>query len=235
MNKIIKTNSMEKIKIQLLDGGVAPQATSESLDYQLVIPRSVRIEKGKQEIPLGFSMKLPKNKVALLMARDDVARKGILGYFNWGDEGPYNIVVKNEPVDEDRFNFISSKKDQFYLLDFNVFNVGGQKAYNVHYHEKSTEPARIPSCEVKMSMVTCIETGEVKLRVDNRGENPFYIEGGACIAIMMIVDVPEVELEVCENVKDNDNENEEPDANKSNGANKPNGAGKKGKKLKVKG
>ena len=68
---------MEKIKIQLLDGGVAPQATSESPDYQLVIPRSVRIEKRKQEIPLGFSMNLPKNKVALLMARDDVARKGI--------------------------------------------------------------------------------------------------------------------------------------------------------------
>lgn len=192
---------MEKIKIELLNGGVAPQPSKEEPCFELVLPSNVNVGRGKHEISLGFSITLPKNKVALLMPRNDVAQKGILGYLNWGEEGPFNVRVVNDVVDEDRFNFINSKKEQFYIMDFNIRSVGSMKVYNVNYQEKVAEPTRIATCEVENSIVTCVETGEVKLQLNNRGENPVFIERGMCIARMLIIDAPEVELEIVEEAK----------------------------------
>jgi len=202
---------MEKIKIHLMEGGVAPQASKEEPGFELVIPFNVRVVRGKQEIPLGFSMELPKNQVALLMPREDIAKKGVLGYLNWVNDEFFNVKAMNEMVDEDRFNYINSKKEQFYIIDFSVSNINGQKIYNVSYQEKSSEPARLAVCEVERSLVSCTETGEVKLHVVNRGENPCYIQGGMCLAKMLILDIPEVEFEVYENA--NAGETETPNEN----------------------
>lgn len=193
---------MEKIKIELLNGGVAPQLSKEEPCFELALPSNVNVGRGKHEISLGFSITLPKNKVALLMPRNDVAQKGILGYLNWGEEGPFNVMAVNDVVDEDRFNYINSKKEQFYIMDFNIRSVGGQKVYNVNYQERVAAPVRIASCKVENSIVTCVETGEVKLQLNNRGENPVFIERGMCIARMLIIDAPEVELEIVEEAKD---------------------------------
>lgn len=68
---------MQEVKI-VLDGGVMPKkATEGAACYDLFAPEDFKLEHGRQVLPLGFRMQLPKNMAAIVKSRSGFSSKGI--------------------------------------------------------------------------------------------------------------------------------------------------------------
>lgn len=68
---------MQEVKI-VLEGGVLPKkATKGAACYDLFAPEDFKLEHGRQVLPLGFRMQLPKNMAAIVKSRSGFSSKGI--------------------------------------------------------------------------------------------------------------------------------------------------------------
>lgn len=68
---------MQEVKI-LLEGGVMPEkATEGAACYDLYVPEDFKLKHGRQVLPLGFRMQLPKNIAAIIKSRSGFSSKGI--------------------------------------------------------------------------------------------------------------------------------------------------------------
>lgn len=68
---------MQEVKI-VLEGGVMPEkATEGAACYDLFAPEDFKLEHGRQVLPLGFRMQLPKNMAAIVKSRSGFSSKGI--------------------------------------------------------------------------------------------------------------------------------------------------------------
>lgn len=68
---------MQEVKI-VLEGGVMPKkATEGAACYDLFVPEDFKLKNGKQVLPLGFRMQLPRSMAAIVKSRSGFASKGI--------------------------------------------------------------------------------------------------------------------------------------------------------------
>jgi dUTP pyrophosphatase len=68
---------MQGVKI-VLEGGVLPKkATKGAACYDLFVPEDFKLKHGRQVLPLGFRMQLPKNMAAIIKSRSGFSSKGI--------------------------------------------------------------------------------------------------------------------------------------------------------------
>lgn len=66
-----------EVKI-VLDGGVMPEkATEGAACYDLYVPEDFKLRCGRQIVPLGFRLQLPKNMAAIVKSRSGFASNGI--------------------------------------------------------------------------------------------------------------------------------------------------------------
>ena len=72
---------MLDVKIKLLiDGAKIPtKGTNESAGYDLYAPQDFDVKKGRQVMPLGFAMEIPKQYYAIIKPRSGNSLKGIEG------------------------------------------------------------------------------------------------------------------------------------------------------------
>lgn len=62
----------------MLEGGVMPEkATKGAACYDLYAPEDFKLKHGRQIVPLGFRLQLPKNMAAIVKSRSGFASKGI--------------------------------------------------------------------------------------------------------------------------------------------------------------
>lgn len=71
-----------KVFFKILKEGVAlpKKATEGSAAYDLCVPEDTIIQPGRQVIPLGFAMEMPKGIEALIDPRSGFSSKGMEGY-----------------------------------------------------------------------------------------------------------------------------------------------------------
>lgn len=69
---------MEKVKIKLNGGLVPTKGSGEAAAYDLYCPCNYELKRGRQVIPLGFSMELPHGKAAIIQPRSGFSAKGML-------------------------------------------------------------------------------------------------------------------------------------------------------------
>lgn len=68
---------MQEVKI-VLEGGVMPEkATEGAACYDLFVPEDFNLKNGRQVLPLGSRMQLPKNMAAIIKSRSGFASNGI--------------------------------------------------------------------------------------------------------------------------------------------------------------
>lgn len=68
---------MQEVKI-VLEGGVTPKkATEGAACYDLYVPEDFKLRRGRQIVPLGFRLQLPKNMAAIVKSRSGFASNGI--------------------------------------------------------------------------------------------------------------------------------------------------------------
>lgn len=68
---------MQEVKI-VLEGGVLPEkATEGAACYDLFVPEDFKLRRGRQIVPLGFRLQLPKNMAAIVKSRSGFASNGI--------------------------------------------------------------------------------------------------------------------------------------------------------------
>lgn len=68
---------MQEVKI-VLEGGVMPEkATEGAACYDLFVPEDFNLKNGRQVLPLGFRLQLPKNMAAIVKSRSGFASNGI--------------------------------------------------------------------------------------------------------------------------------------------------------------
>ena len=68
---------MQEVKI-MLEGGVMPEkATEGAACYDLYVPEDFKLRRGRQIVPLGFRLQLPKNMAAIVKSRSGFASNGI--------------------------------------------------------------------------------------------------------------------------------------------------------------
>lgn len=68
---------MQEVKI-VLEGGVMPKkATEGAACYDLYVPEDFILRRGRQIVPLGFRLQLPKNMAAIVKSRSGFASNGI--------------------------------------------------------------------------------------------------------------------------------------------------------------
>lgn len=68
---------MQEVKI-MLEGGVMPEkATEGAACYDLYVPEDFKLRSGRQIVPLGFRLQLPKNMAAIVKSRSGFASNGI--------------------------------------------------------------------------------------------------------------------------------------------------------------
>ena len=68
---------MQEVKI-VLEGGVMPEkATKGAACYDLYVPEDFKLRRGRQIVPLGFRLQLPKNMAAIVKSRSSFASNGI--------------------------------------------------------------------------------------------------------------------------------------------------------------
>lgn len=68
---------MQEVKI-MLEGGVMPEkATEGAACYDLYTPDDFKLKHGRQVLPLGFRLQLPKNMAAIVKSRSGFSSKGI--------------------------------------------------------------------------------------------------------------------------------------------------------------
>lgn len=68
---------MQEVKI-MLEGGVMPEkATEGAACYDLYVPEDFNLRRGRQIVPLGFRLQLPKNMAAIVKSRSGFASNGI--------------------------------------------------------------------------------------------------------------------------------------------------------------
>jgi dUTP pyrophosphatase len=66
-----------EVKI-VLEGGVMPEkATEGAACYDLYVPEDFKLKQGRQVLPLGFRMQLPKNMAAIIKPRSGFSSNGI--------------------------------------------------------------------------------------------------------------------------------------------------------------
>ena len=66
-----------EVKI-VLEGGVMPKkATKGAACYDLFVPEDFKLKHGRQILPLGFRMQLPKNMAAIIKPRSGFSSNGI--------------------------------------------------------------------------------------------------------------------------------------------------------------
>lgn len=66
-----------EVKI-MLEGGVMPEkATEGAACYDLYVPEDFKLRCGRQIVPLGFRLQLPKNMAAIVKSRSGFASNGI--------------------------------------------------------------------------------------------------------------------------------------------------------------
>ena len=66
-----------EVKI-LLEGGVTPKkATEGAACYDLYVPEDFKLKHGRQILPLGFRLQLPKNMAAIIKPRSGFSSNGI--------------------------------------------------------------------------------------------------------------------------------------------------------------
>lgn len=187
---------MEEIKIELMEGGILPQREFlESGGYDLYVPKRTQIQKGKQIIPLGFKIAVPKGKVALIFARSGTESKGVNGWLSESNGQLCNVAIREEGIDDDKRKYLS-ENDSVYYIDWIKqidSSIPGKAMYYCRYREKITEPIRIDDACVKLGMVDCGYRGEVGMIIENRGCS-FYVEQGQSIAQMVIIDIPQTVL-----------------------------------------
>lgn len=62
----------------MLEGGVMPEkATEGAACYDLYVPEDFNLRRGRQIVPLGFRLQLPKNMAAIVKSRSGFASNGI--------------------------------------------------------------------------------------------------------------------------------------------------------------
>lgn len=62
----------------MLEGGVMPEkATEGAACYDLYVPEDFKLRRGRQIVPLGFRLQLPKNMAAIVKSRSGFASNGI--------------------------------------------------------------------------------------------------------------------------------------------------------------
>ena len=66
-----------KVKIVLEGGFIPKKATEGAACYDLFVPEDFKLKHGRQVLPLGFRMQLPKNMAAIVKSRSGFASKGI--------------------------------------------------------------------------------------------------------------------------------------------------------------
>ena len=67
-----------EVKI-VLEGGVMPEkATEGAACYDLYVPEDFKLKHGRQIVPLGFRLQLPKNMAAIIKPRSGFASNGIV-------------------------------------------------------------------------------------------------------------------------------------------------------------
>lgn len=68
---------MQEVKI-MLEGGVMPEkATEGAACYDLYVPEDFKLRSGRQIVPLGFRLQLPKSMAAIVKSRSGFASNGI--------------------------------------------------------------------------------------------------------------------------------------------------------------
>lgn len=68
---------MQEVKI-MLEGGIMPEkATEGAACYDLYTPEDFKLRRGRQIVPLGFRLQLPKNIAAIVKSRSGFASNGI--------------------------------------------------------------------------------------------------------------------------------------------------------------
>ena len=66
-----------EVKI-VLEGGVTPKkATEGAACYDLYVPEDFKLRSGRQVLPLGFRLQLPKNMAAIVKSRSGFSSNGI--------------------------------------------------------------------------------------------------------------------------------------------------------------
>jgi dUTP pyrophosphatase len=74
-------NTLQEIQITLHDNALMPtRATAESAGYDLYVPQDTVITHGRQILPLGISIQLPKGYCAHVQARSGFSARGIEGH-----------------------------------------------------------------------------------------------------------------------------------------------------------
>ena len=191
---------MEKIKIELLEGGIMPRKEfAESAGYDLFVPKDTEIPIGRQVVPLGFRLALPKGKAALIFSRSGVACKGVLGFLSMSNGKLCNVKVMEGIVDEEKRRYLCETDNIYWVQEVKpiVNKANGELFYHLTYREKVFDPIRLDKCRVELGMVDCGYRGEVGMIIENRDVN-FWIAAGSSIAQMVIIDVPDTELVITE-------------------------------------
>ena len=186
---------MEKIKIELLEGGILPKKEfGESGGYDLFVPERTFIGAGKTIVPLGFKIAIPKGKVALIFSRSGVEAKGVQGWLSESNGKLCNCKVVNGYLEEDKYMELCQNEDIYYVERSKKINLSdGKVLYDATYREKVYDSIRLDKCSVKLGMADCGYRGVVGMILENNDAS-FYIEKGQSIAQMVIIDVPDTEL-----------------------------------------
>lgn len=92
---------MKKVKIKL-NGGIMPQkATHGAAAYDLYVPTDMTLIKGRQIIPLWFSLELPHGYAATIQPRSGFSAKGIEAVCFWTSPEGHTIEVPNARINAD--------------------------------------------------------------------------------------------------------------------------------------
>lgn len=72
------TDPSLEIKVKLHEGGVMPvRAHGDDACFDLFLPKRTKLELGRQQIPLGFSMQIPEGYCAYIRSRSGNMSKGL--------------------------------------------------------------------------------------------------------------------------------------------------------------
>ena len=191
---IYNYKKMEKIKIELLEGGIRPNKEfNESAGYDLYIPKRTFVPAGRSIIPLGFKIALPRGKKAFIFSRSGIAAKGVPGWLSESQGKLCNCEVKQGILDEEKY-YDMAKDEDVYIEHSRKINLpDGSTAYDAVFRVKVFDSVRIPQCDIELGMLDCGYRGEVGLIINNRDVG-FYLEREQSIAQMVISDVPDTEL-----------------------------------------
>lgn len=93
---------MTTIKIELCGGMMPTLATPRAAAYDLYVPEDVILKKGRQVIPLGFCMELPKGYRGIITGRSGFTCKGVevKAYF-FGDDRWLELSAGSSRIDAD--------------------------------------------------------------------------------------------------------------------------------------